>query len=220
MIRKHLLTIAFIIASLSLIASASLLPQAPERFATHWNAEGIADGFSSPVFGLLLLPALSFVILGLYSLFRRIDPLKQNIAASRPAADGLMLALVLFFTYLQTMTVYWNIVGPFSFNRVIAPAFGALFFIVGLVMRRTKRNWFIGIRTPWTLSSDAVWERTHALGGTLFMFVGGFSAVLGILLPQLFIWLLLFPIIGVTVFLFFYSYLLYRKEKNGSDRQN
>jgi len=215
MFRKNLLAISYSVTALCFAIGAYFLPQAPERFATHWNADGVADGFSSPAFGLFLIPIVSLVVLGLYSIFRKIDPLKQNIAASQPAADGVLFVVVLFLSYLQGMVVYWNKVGPFAFNRVIAPAFGTLFFCVGLMMRMTKRNWFIGIRTPWTLSSDTVWQKTHAIGGVLFMGIGAASGVIGMLLPGIFIWLLLFPLIGSTIFLFFYSYFIYRKEKDG-----
>ena len=79
------------------------------------------------------------------------------------------------------------------------------------MMRQAKRNFFIGIRTPWTLSSDYVWNETHRIGGTLFI-ISGFLALLGALFPGYALWLLLIPLFASVIFTFVYSYVLYQRE--------
>ena len=92
------------------------------------------------------------------------------------------------------------------------PAIGLLFIFIGFMLRQAKRNFFIDIRTPWTLSSDRVWEKTHRIGSTLFMLAGAL-AVIGSLFGGLTaFWMLMIPIFGSTIFLVIYSYVLYKQE--------
>ena len=92
------------------------------------------------------------------------------------------------------------------------PFMGILFIAIGLMLRKAKRNFFIGIRTPWTLSSDSVWDKTHQLGSILFMVSGAFAIIGGIFGGMTAFWLMFAPLIGSTIFLVIYSYVLYRNE--------
>jgi uncharacterized membrane protein len=80
------------------------------------------------------------------------------------------------------------------------------------MLRKAKRNYFIGIRTPWTLNSDYVWDETHRLGSILFMASGVLAVIGGFLGGMLAFWFLFVPLIGSTLFLLVYSYVLYRRE--------
>ena len=80
-------------------------------------------------------------------------------------------------------------------------------------MQFAKRNFFIGIRTPWTLSSDRVWDKTHKLGSVLFRVVA-FFIVIAFFFPDYFFWIFVVPLLGMIVYLFVYSYLEFSKEKN------
>ena len=96
-------------------------------------------------------------------------------------------------------------------NRFILPGLGVIFIYAGILLRHAKRNWFIGIRTPWTLSSEYSWNRTHALGSKLFI-AAGILAFAGILFPQYAFWFLIGPVIAFAVFLIVYSYFMYKKK--------
>jgi len=97
-------------------------------------------------------------------------------------------------------------------GSALLPALGLFIFFMGFLLEKTKRNWFIGIRTPWTLSSDKVWEETHRLGATLFK-ISGLLAILGAFLPEIAFWLMFIPLIGSSLFLVVYSYLLYARRE-------
>jgi uncharacterized membrane protein len=90
---------------------------------------------------------------------------------------------------------------------------GLLFYYTGVLCEKSKRNWFIGIRTPWTLSSDKVWEKTHKIGGKLFK-IAGIIAILGALTPEYAIILILIPVISAVGYTIAYSYFEYQKEVN------
>jgi uncharacterized membrane protein len=80
------------------------------------------------------------------------------------------------------------------------------------MLRKAKRNWFIGIRTPWTLSSDTVWNEIHRIGGILFMVAGVIAVIGGFFGGMVAFWSILVPVLGTTIFLIVYSYVLYQKE--------
>ena len=93
---------------------------------------------------------------------------------------------------------------------MLSPAFAILFYYCGVLIEHSKRNWFIGIRTPWTMSSEKVWDKTHARGGKLFK-IAGFIALLGIILPEQAIFLFLGAVLVFVAYLFVYSYVEYKK---------
>ena len=95
--------------------------------------------------------------------------------------------------------------------QMLAPAFGVLFYCLGILLGNAKRNWFVGIRTPWTLSSDVVWDKTHKMGGKLFK-AAGVVAFLGVLVPAYALLLVIVPVIAVAVYTFVYSYFEFVKQ--------
>ena len=94
------------------------------------------------------------------------------------------------------------------------PAIGLLFIFIGFMLRQAKRNFFIGIRTPWTLSSDRVWNKTHQIGSTLFIVAGALAVIGSFFGGTTAFWMLMVPIFGSTIFLVVYSHVLYKQETN------
>jgi len=196
---------------ISLVSGILLYPMMPERIASHWNMQGEADGYGSKALGVFLLPALSAVILCLFMIIPKIDPLGKNIESFRKYYDGFILSFIAFMSYLYILTILWNTGMRFNMSQALSPAFGMLFYYLGILLENAKRNWFIGIRTPWTLSSDVVWDKTHRIGGKLFK-AAGIISLLGALIPQYAILLMLVPVISVAAFSFVYSYVEYSRQ--------
>ncbi|MCD6528067.1 SdpI family protein [bacterium] len=98
----------------------------------------------------------------------KIDPLKKNLEKFRNYFERFFILLFLFLFYLYLLTIFWNLGLRFYIGQAMIPALAILFYYCGVLLEKAKRNWFIGIRTPWTLSSDEVWDKTHQLGGRLF----------------------------------------------------
>lgn len=204
----------FALSALLLISaavSAALYPSFPEAYVSHWNASGEADGTMSKAFGAFFVPGMMLVFLGLYALVPKIDPLKDNLEKFRKGYDLLWLALFFFFAYVHGMTVLWNLGARFGFVRWMTPAFAGLWYVLGIVLSRARRNWFVGIRTPWTLASDAVWNDTHTFGAKLFK-ATAVVALFGVLLPaSRVLWFILLPVILTSVATVLYSYLSWKK---------
>lgn len=206
------LIVLFLIA-IAVVAGALLWDQLPDQMASHWNANDEVDGYMPKFKGVFLMPLITLAMFGLFLLLPNIDPLKANIAQFRGTFNLFIVLIVLFMLYIHGLTIAWSLgYQDFKMSAAMLPFMGVLFIFIGYMLRQAKRNFFIGIRTPWTLSSDTVWEKTHQLGSVLFIlsgifaiaggFFGGFTAVL----------LLLIPLMGSTLVLVVYSYVLYRSE--------
>jgi len=96
-------------------------------------------------------------------------------------------------------------------TAAMIPAMAILFYYAGILIQNAKRNWFIGIRTPWTLSSEGVWEKTHKLGSKLFK-IAAVLILLTLFAPDYFLYSV-FLLIAFSLYLVLYSYLEFRKEK-------
>ena len=197
----------------ALIAGAPLWNQLPEQMASHWNENDQVDGTMSKFWGVWMMPLVTLGMFGLFLLIPNIDPLKANIAKFRPTFNLFIALIVAFMLYMYGLTFVWNLgFQNFKMSAAMLPFLGILFIFIGYMLRQAKRNWFIGIRTPWTLSSDSVWDKTHQLGSILFMVSGAFAIFGGLFGGMIAFWLLFVPLIGSTLFLVIYSYILYRDE--------
>jgi uncharacterized membrane protein len=214
--RKAIVAITGLVL-LSFILSIYFYPRVPEQMATHWNSQGEVDGYMSKLWGLFFMP---FVIMGLAIMFLvipRIDPRKENIAKFRNYYDGFIVLLILFMVAVHLQILLWNTGIKISPNAVLPLGIGLLFYYIGILTENAERNWFIGIRTPWTLSSDRVWKRTNRLAGKLFR-IAGIAAIFGAFFPEFVIYFILVPVIFVAGFTVVYSYIEYQKELKENER--
>ncbi|MGA2935342.1 MAG: SdpI family protein [Methanomicrobiales archaeon] len=187
-------------------------PYLPDRLASHWGVSGEVNGYLPKIWGLFIVPVISAALTLLFLLIPRIDPLGKNIAKFMDAYEQFVVIILAFLFYVSLLTILWNTGMRFSIGQVLSPAFAVLFYACGILIGKAKRNWFIGIRTPWTLSSDRAWDKTHAIGGKLFR-IAGVLALGGILLPGIAWLFLLGPILLISGYLVVYSYLEYRREE-------
>lgn len=209
---KNTFIMSLILIAAATVTGLALWSQFPEMMASHWNMEDQVDGYISRFWGVFLLPVTTAVMMLLFLVIPQIDPLKKNIAEFRPTFNLFILFFVGFMVYIHILTLVFNLGYTFPMSRAMLPAMGILFFFVGVLMKKAKRNWFIGIRTPWTLSSDAVWAETHRLGAILFKACAGL-VVVGALLGGVWAFILVFfPLVGTALFLVAYSYVLYRRD--------
>ncbi|MBN2020980.1 MAG: SdpI family protein [Sedimentisphaerales bacterium] len=189
-------------------------PQMPERMASHWNARGEVDGYMSKDASLFIMPCVMAGIALLLYFVPYLDPLRRNIEKFRPYYEGFIIFMCIFMLAIQYHIILWNLGIQISTNIIIPVGIGLLFYYCGILCERAKRNWFIGIRTPWTLSSDSVWEKTHRVGGKLFK-VSGVIALVGAAFQRYAIFFVIVPMIVVSVFTIVYSLVIYQQEKAG-----
>ena len=198
-----------------LAAGLALGPRLPEVMASHWNFQGQADGSMPRTTFLILVPAITagaylFLLLLIYVL-----PLGENVASFRPQLNIFFVVFTLFLVYVQAMGLAWNLGARFRVSVLILPGTAALFYVLGDIMPRAKRNWLFGIRTPWTLSSDKVWTETHRLGSWIFK-ASAVLMLLGVFLGQAALFFVLVPAIVGSLGTVVYSYLVWRREPKAS----
>ena len=192
--------------------SLSVYNQLPDQMASHWNENNQVNGYISRFWGAFLMPVMTVGIVVLLLFIPNIDPLKANVAQFRDTFNVFITFIVAFMVYVHILTIIWNMgFDQFNMGTAMLPAMGLLFIFAGIMMRKAKRNFFIGIRTPWTLSNDHVWDETHRIGSILFI-VSGFLALLGAFFTTYAIWFIMVPVLGSTAFLLVYSYVLYQRE--------
>lgn len=214
---RHRFLIATVFVVISGAVSVLPAPELPTRMATHWNAAGQPDGTMPKAAALAFLPAMTAVLLVVFALVPRIDPLRENIAAFRPVYDWFVVVFTAFMAVIHGGVIAFNLGYEFDFTLLILTTVAGLFYYVGVFLEHAERNWFVGIRTPWTLSSADVWDRTHRLGSRLFKLTA-LAALIGLFFGEYAIYFLVVPALltaGITVV---YSYYLYEQLERDSDQ--
>ena len=147
-------------------------PTAPDQIPVHWGLSGTPDRFGGKFEGLLGPPLIAVAVYLVLLTVPRIDPRRAHYDAFagpytivRTAFVGLMFGLnIMVHLAMRGRDVNVNVVGPIGV--------GVLFLVLGNYLPKIRSNWFIGVRTPWTLSSEESWRRTHRLAGWLFAVSG------------------------------------------------
>jgi uncharacterized membrane protein len=205
--------LALILLIAAMFAGALIVwPSAPDQIPVHWNTGGDVDRYGGKVEGLLGLPLLT---LGLYLVMRfvpRIDPGRANYARFGGAYTAIRAGLVVLMAGVFGVVLAWVLKWPVDVSRVVPLGVGALFILFGAVLGKVRPNWFVGVRTPWTISSKTSWVRTHRLGGWLFMALGVLFAVTGFFKLGRFGFVTAGAVIGVVVILYAYSYFVWRAD--------
>ena len=197
----------------AILAGVLLWDQLPDQMASHWDVNDQVNGYMPKFWGVFMMPLVTLGMFVLFLVVPNIDPLKANIAEFRDTFNLFITFIVGFMIYIHALTLLWNLgYTNLGIGKAMLPAMGLLFIVIGSLLRKAKRNWFIGIRTPWTLSSDSVWNETHRLGSVLFMISGVLALIGGFFGGMIAFWFLFVPLISSTIFLLVYSYVLYQRE--------
>ncbi len=202
--------ISLLIILLSFAIGAYYYPQMPLMVASHWGANGEVNGYMSRFWGVFLMPVISVGLFLLLMIVPKIDPKKANISKFKSYFNGFIVTFFVFFFYLHLLTIVWNLGSHFNMTQYLAPAFAVFFFYVGLLVENSEPNWTIGIRTPWTLSSEDVWRKTHKLGGKLFKY-SAVIGLLGVIGGQYAFYFVIMPILFTAIYATVYSYFEYKK---------
>ncbi len=207
-----------IIAASLLIIFATLVgialwPRLPDPMASHWDVNDQVNGYMSKFWGVFLMPLMTTGLFLFFLAIPKIDPLRANIAAFRDAFNLFIVLFVGFMAYIYFLTLLWNLgYTGFNMSEAMLPALGILYLFIGYILRKAKRNFFIGIRTPWTLSSDTVWDETHRVGSVLFMIAGALAFLGAFVGRTAAIWFVMVPILVSVLITLGYSYILYQRE--------
>ncbi|MBB6176940.1 putative membrane protein [Anoxybacillus tengchongensis] len=207
--KKYWMIIILILCSY--VSSLLAIPYLPNEVAIHWNVAGEPDDFMNKWWGVLLFPLLLTGMTFLLIYLPKIDPRKENYEKFEKVYRIFLHVLVIFFVSLHVVTLAYNIGISVQVDVVVPLGVGLLFIVLGNYMPKIKPNYFFGIRTPWTLANEVVWQKTHRVGGKVFVIMG-VLITLTIFVESVwrFIFLLIIVFSG-TIYMFVQSYIFSRK---------
>ncbi|HVT03500.1 MAG TPA: SdpI family protein [Thermoanaerobaculia bacterium] len=201
--------VGLLLLAAAFILSVALYNRLPDPLPTHWDIGGEANGFTPKPWGPFLSPLLIGFIYVLFAVLPRISPREFPLDRFGNAYDTMGIATMAFIFIVSTFSLLQALSLGINFGRVVVSCLGVFLAILGNYMGKVTPNFFVGIRTPWTLSNTEVWLRTHRLAGKLTVAAGLTVAILGAIgvgaswvLPAILIAVLI-PVI--------YSYVIYRR---------
>lgn len=207
--KKHwyFFLLIIIMAGVSLWAYVQL----PDQVPTHWNFSGEVDGYSSRLFVVLFGPIFLTIIYGIFLGVAKIDPRNENYEKFAGAHRVVANAALTFFAVIHIAVIFNGLGYDVHIDWIAHTGLGLLFIILGNYMPKIKANYFMGIRTPWTLANETVWARTHRFGGKVF-FIGGIIIAASAFAPSsIRVVLLIASIFCIAIVPIVYSYAVYKK---------
>lgn len=184
----------------------------PDPMPIHWGLTGQPDDFAARPLGAFLMPVLAIFMYGFFFLIPVIDPRRENIERFRETYRFFRSALVLFFSYFQLVILQATMSGRQRLDTsLLVGGIGVFMIVIGNVMPRVRSNWFLGIRTPWTLESEYVWRRTHRLAGQVAVVGGLVVLATSLLSPGWQFTAVIGVAVALSLFSFVYSYFEYRR---------
>jgi len=189
-----------------------LWPTSPERMAVHWNVQGEVDRYGSKFEGLFLVPLITLGIYLAMIVAPLLDPGRANYRLFKKSYTTVRLAIITLMAAVYVVAQMAQASPEKNIIGLVPVLIGVLFIIFGNLMGKIRPNWFVGIRTPWTLTSKQSWNKTHRFGGIGMMIIGLIMLPLGYLKFSWTLWLLIGMIFGWLILLLVYSYLAWRKD--------
>ena len=181
----------------------------PEPMPTHWNAAGQADDYMPKLQGAIVLAAVPAFIFVIFKLIPVVSPRGFRTESFTGVLNILMTASVVFGSVIGIVAIQAALGAEFNISTVVMVAVGLLLMVLGNFMGKVRKNFFIGIRTPWTLASDEVWAKTHRLGGWCLVIAGAAMALLAVLAPTV-EWII-YIVVAMALIPVVYSYVAYRR---------
>jgi len=206
--KKEILPIGLII--LCFLVGILMYPNLPDKMPVHWNIKGEIDGWASKNFAVFFFPIIILAIYVLMLLMPLIDPLKENYQKFKETYFWFRAILVVLFSLLYFYTLLASRGLELDIKLFIVPAFSIFFIFIGLFLPKIKKNYFVGIKTPWTFHSEVVWDKTHKFGGKLFI-MAGILSFLGLPFSQYSFWIFICSVLGATIGATVYSYIVFTK---------
>lgn len=207
---RHDIPVVFFIL-LMVVGGILAYPHLPAIVPTHWNAQGHPNGYSTRLFAVIFMPALALAVWLMLVALPAIDPRRRNYASFIGFYRGLRWALVVFLGLIFVTTLFGRVRQAVNITLVINIVVPALFIFIGNSLQKVRFNYFVGVRTPWTLANEEVWRLTHRFASRT-MVIGGLVGLAGIFFPPgVRVLILMAGIVGGAVAPAIYSYFGYRK---------
>lgn len=201
--------LGFVLVLVGFAVAASMYSSLPDPMPTHWDMEGRINGTMPKPWGAYLMPGVMLVLWAMFAILPRISPRGFEMDTFVRAWAIFALSTLGLMLFIEILVLRAARDGGMLSPRAIVVGIGVLFAILGNFLGKVTRNFFAGIRTPWTLANEEVWLRTHRLAGKLFVLAGLIIVVAG--LAGVSIWPLIAAPIAAAVIPAVYSYVVYKR---------
>lgn len=209
---KPVFAIQLLIIAAMVIATWLLYDKLPNMMPSHWNFEGAVDSYMEKTTWVYLFPGITLAMALMFPILSSIDPRKEKYELFRRPWLILQMVFVGFFAYLYFVSLYMALNPEVAITPFVLGAVGVLFVIIGNYLGKVRQNYFVGIKTPWTLDNEEVWNKTQRVGGWAFLIAGLFIFAEAFIKWQIG-WIILTAIIVTVLVPVVYSYILYRQLK-------
>lgn len=207
--KKHLFPLCLI--AISLVSWLLLWDKLPGSLPSHWGVNGEVDKTSSTLVSFLFSNALLIAVYLMMVILPKIDPFKTNYRNFTKSYYKIMYAIISMFFAISYSILLIGLGVDLDMTKLITVALGALFIILGYSMPKIEQNFFVGIRTPWTISNETVWKKTHALGGKLYFASGVIALVTLFISSDFALFAIIVPAILASIISVIYSYVIHKK---------
>ncbi|MDE2311761.1 MAG: SdpI family protein [Patescibacteria group bacterium] len=213
--KTEILPLAMVIAALSL--GAYFYPRFPETVVTHWNIQGEPNGYMGRLGGAFVIPGLLAVMYLLFLVLPALDPKSERYAEFGKVYQILKNGILATLLAIYAAAGFYNLGYPVKINAIVPWLVGLLLIVIGNYMGKLKRNWFVGVRTPWTLSSENAWNKTNRASGYLMMLFG-LAVIVTPYLPKAWgLWVFIGAAALMLLGSLIYSYVVYRRERRANN---
>lgn len=208
-INKKLVVFTSILILLPTLVGCVFWPQLPEEMPTHFNLLGQADGYNHKMFAVFGLPVFMLLMHWLVLFLMIKDPKSSNISSK---IQGLIYWINPFVSCISMISIYGESLGYSMMTGLLGQIFmGVVMIVIGNYLPKTRRNYTIGIRIPWTLENDENWRKTHRLAGKIWVF-GGLLLFLNAFVQLYVYWMFFLILLLVIMIPCIYSYQLSQSE--------
>ena len=205
---------AWFLILLSVLSGVYFYAHFPTIIVSHWNYIGQPDGYIGKFWGAFFSTMFLVCLYLLFMLIPIIDPQKDKYRLFQKPFLAIrdIVSLFIFLIFLEVSLYNLGYMVDVSFYTPILV--GALLILIGKYIRTVQKNWFVGVRTPWTLSSDTVWAKTNSLAGVIFSIIGALTIILTLFIKKDAIWFMIIAIVAAAIYLTVYSYMEFQKEQD------
>lgn len=217
--------IILILLGVSLAGLLAVYPQLPQIIPTHWNFKGQVDGYGNKNI-VFFLWGIAVAVNALFIIVAKIDPRSENYKRFAKVYNLFRLIFTLFMIGMLVIAVILTFdPDAFNINMRLMPMMGLMFVLIGNYLPKCKHNYSFGIKTPWTLASENVWNKTHRMAAPLWVACGVLFMIMGFLPVHLIgeagMLIITFVLLGPMVVVpMVYSYIEFKKEKQQNEKDN
>jgi uncharacterized membrane protein len=214
--RDNILMLIILIVVFAVALYAYVKLPADKQYPVHWSFKGQPDRYGSKFEVVLIGPAVTALIYVLTAVMPKIDPKRSNYAKFMGEYNLIRQMIMGVIAVIYVISILAAFGKEIRVAVWVPAIMGVLFVVLGNYMSRIKQSWFVGIKTPWTLSSEKVWDKTHRFGGRAFVILGLIfilNAFIGFI-TNIAVFLIL--VLGLGFSPVVYSYIIYKKLQSGA----